>query len=489
MRIAHIAPEMTPLAKAGGLGDVVGALPVAQVRQGHDVTVVLPGYRRVWPQLERTGGSWPISYGIGGVEVVGAAVPASYRGVRLLVIEHEEFFGRDGLYGDEHGSYADNGYRYGWFCGAALTALRQLEDPPETILAHDWPAALAPLLSRAHPLHNDPLADTGTVQVIHNLAHQGVFPMQLAHHLAIPEVFLDENGLEALGNVNFLKGGILNATAVATVSPTYAKEIIWPRLGEGLEGALQARGDDLVGVLNGLDVDAWNPLTDPHVEANYGPDAPAGKARCKESLQRELGLRVDPDLPLFGLVTRVDKQKGLGLVAEVAPWLVDQHAQVVLLGSGQRALLDPLHGLASIWRESVVIAERFDEALAHRIYAGCDFFLMPSLFEPCGLGQMVALRYGTPPIVRRTGGLADTVHDTREHPGEGDGFVFNYPDGAGLRWACERALAVFRDESAELAAIRDRGMRRDLSWDRSARVYERLLQRVKLREQGRILRI
>ena len=488
MHIAHVASEMAPLAKVGGLGDVVGSLPRAQARQNAEVSVVLPAYAKVLDRLDlRAAPERPISYRLGGAEVRGGVIEVPFEGLRLLLIRQDDLFDREGVYDDGIAAYLDNGSRFGWFAGAALAALRGLPRPPEVILAHDWPSALVPVLLRVHATPLDPLAHTASIQVIHNLAHQGVFPLDLARELELPEIYLDADGLEALGALNMLKGGILFATKVVTVSPTYAEEIVWPALGEGLDGALLSRGDDLSGILNGIDTSVWNPSADEFLPARYTSRGFSGKARCKAALQEELGLRVDPTIPLFGMVSRVDPQKGIDLVERVAPWLVEQHAQLVLLGSGHPGMLAPLHALAAIWRKSVSINERFDEGLAHRIYGGADFFLMPSRFEPCGLGQMVALRYGTPPLVRRTGGLADTVQDVLEHPRRGTGFVFNTPDAGGLRWACERAVEMFREDPQRLGRLRRRGMQRDFSWDHSAQEYHRLIRRAILREQRRVM--
>lgn len=488
MHLAHVTPEMVPFAKVGGLGDVVGSLPPAQARDGHQVTVVLPGYAPILAARglsSRTGR--PVAYRIDGQDVWGTVHDFQHQNVRILLICQPEFFDRPAVYGTSQGSYWDNGLRYAWFSGAALCALRETVPAPDAILAHDWPAALLPVLLRAHRFPDDPLEQTATALVIHNVAHQGIYPQELARRLDIPDLYLDTDGLEALGAVNFLKGGISNASLVVTVSPTYAQEILWREYGEGLEAALLSRGQDLVGILNGLDVDAWNPLTDPHLPRPYGPDDLGGKAQAKAELQAELGLDADPQKPLFGMVSRIDPQKGIDLVEHAAPWLVDQNAQVVVLGTGQHRLIEPLLGLASIWRRSVAVVERFDERLAHRIYAGSDFFLMPSRFEPCGLGQMVALRYGTPPIVRRTGGLADTVHDLDQDPSRGTGFVFEHADASGLMWACTRALQVFRKTPEALQQIRRRGMEEDFSWDHSARLYDAVLERAALREKRRVL--
>ncbi|MDQ7007171.1 MAG: glycogen synthase GlgA [Acidobacteriota bacterium] len=488
MHIAHVASEMAPLAKVGGLGDVVGSLPAAQQALGDRVTCVLPAYRRVLDRLDlRSAPLVETRYRIAGEEIAGGVIETTHGGVRLLLIRHDDYFDRDGIYDDGRHAWPDNPRRFAWLAGAALTALRRLEPAPEAIFAHDWPLALLPVLLRAHSYPGDPLRHCATIQVIHNMAHQGVFPLDLGRALDLPEHWLDADLLEALGSLNMLKGGILCATKVLTVSPTYAEEIVWPAHGEGLDGALLSRGDDLWGILNGIDTSVWNPRTDPHLPASYDAGNPAGKTRCKRALQEELGLGPRDEAPLFGVVSRIDPQKGIDLIEQAAPWLVDQGAQLVLLGSGRPGLLDPLHGLARIWRESVSIHERFDEALAHRIYAGADFFLMPSRFEPCGLGQMVALRYGTPPIARRTGGLADTVRDTSEHPDGGNGFLFDTPDAEGLIWACRRAIDLYRQQPAELMALRRRGMIEDLSWEHSAQTYRRLLRRAVRRERRRVM--
>lgn len=488
MHIVHVSPEMAPYAKVGGLGDVVGSLPPAQARDGHQVTVVLPGYQRVLSALgldPRSGRA--ISYRFDGQEVRGTVQETSHEGVRLVLVCRPEYFDRAGIYGEDGHSYADNGERFAWFSGAALSALRDIPPAADVVLAHDWPAALVPVFLRVHAYPDDPLEQTASAMVLHNVAHQGIFPAELARKLAIPSRFLEPDTLESLGAVNFLKGGVSFATVVITVSPTYAGEILWPGYGEGLEEALLARGDDLHGILNGLDVGLWNPATDDFLPRPFSADDLAGKTGAKRALQQELGFRVDPALPLFGMVSRIDPQKGVDLVEYVAPLLVEENAQIVVLGTGQRRLLEPLLGLAAMWRQSVAVVERFDEPLAHLIYGGSDFFLMPSRFEPCGLGQMVSLRYGTIPIVRRTGGLADTVVDVDEHPERGTGFVFEHADAAGLSWACDRAMRLFSKGPRAVDEVRRRGMAEDFSWDHSAKIYDHVLERAALREKRRVL--
>lgn len=488
MHIVHVAPEMTPYAKVGGLGEVLGSLPVAQRRDGHRVTVILPGYHRVMDSAGLWGEAWgETRYLAGGQDLSGSLYRFEHDGVDVIAIWQPRFFDRQGIYGEARGSFEDNADRFGWFSGAALNTARLLDPPPDVVVSHDWPSALVPVYLRAHPQADDPLSRTASVFVIHNLAHQGVFPRGSAGRLNLPELWLDRDGLGSGAQLNFVKGAIRAATLLVTVSPTYAKQVLTPAHGRGLDADLRARGNDLFGILNGLDTATWNPETDPHLPAHYNADDLAGKLECKVALQRDLGLRVDPALPLFGIVSRIDAQKGIDLVGRAASTLVGRSGQLVLLGTGQPSLLDELRGIARHWRQSVVLIETFDEMIAHRIYAAADFFLMPSRFEPCGLGQLVALRYGTPPIVHRTGGLADTVSDADAEPERGNGLVFDHPDADGVRWATERALTMFHEEPDRLERLRHRGMSEDLSWDRSAGEYERVLELAVLRERRRVM--
>ncbi len=472
MHIAHVAPEMAPLAKAGGLGDVVGSLPAAQARDGHEVTVALPAYGFVLDRLGLRGAprryvNVPLPWG----DVAGAVIETNYGGVRLLLLVHDAYYDRAAIYGGAQGSYGDNGMRFAWFSAAALEALRGLARPPDAVIAHDWPTGLVPVL-----LHSrDPRADVVSAIVIHNLAHQGVFPLGFIRSFGVADRFVSAHGIEALGFANLLKGAIFAANVVITVSPTYAREIVTPAYGEGLDFALRERAGDLRGILNGIDMAGWDPSRDPALPVPYDAGDEAGKAACKAALQRELGLRPAPDAPLFGIVSRLDRQKGIDFIEGVAPGLVHAGGQLALLGTGQQDLVYGLRGLAHTWPDSVAVVEKFDDALARRIYAGSDFFLMPSRFEPCGLGQMVALRYGTLPVARRTGGLADTVRDADEHGDDANGFLFEHANADGLRWACGRALHLYQHDPARLRRLRLGGMREDFSWDRSARAYDAAL--------------
>lgn len=487
MHIAHIAPEMVPFAKVGGLGDVIGALPRAQVGRGHRVSVVIPGYRWLLDDPQRRGAAAPkVAFHYAGRDIVGVVRSWEHEGVRVIALEQPELFDRAAVYGEGGQSYPDNGLRFGWFAGAALAALAAEDPVPDVVFAHDWPTALAPVFLRTHASVREPLGGAATVQAIHNLAHQGVYPLELARGFSIPEPYLGDAGVGSIGGLmNMLKGGILAATRVLTVSPTYAREILGPAYGEGLESVLAVREPELAGILNGIDVDAWNPATDPHLPRRYSLGDPSGKAECKAALQHELGLRERADLPLFGIVSRIDRQKGIDLIAEAAPRLVELEAQLVVLGTGVPGMLHSLHGLADIWKQSVAVVERFDEPLAHRIYAGSDFFLMPSRFEPCGLGQLVAMRYGTLPVVRRTGGLADTVTDLDTDPDRGTGFSFEDPIGLALQETCERAVHAFLHDGETLGSARRRAMAEDPSWDHSAAVYDRLIEEAVTAESQR----
>ncbi|MCE5246937.1 MAG: glycogen/starch synthase [Candidatus Polarisedimenticolia bacterium] len=486
MHIAHIAPEMTPFAKTGGLGDVVGALPAAQAAAGDQVTVVVPGYGFVRRALGLAAGSGRlIGARIDGTDWNGELHSFEHRGVRVLLPTRDDLFDRPEIYGGPEGGYADNGVRFGWFCAAALNALRESAPAPDVVVAHDWPAAPAVLMLRAARRADDVLGETASALVVHNLAHQGIFGGELAARLGLDR--LDPEAFAADGAVNLLKGAIRGATVVVTVSPTYAREIVTPEYGEGLADDIAARAGDVVGILNGLDVALWDPSSDPRLPHHFDAADFAGKARCKESLQRELGLEVDPSRPLFALVSRVDRQKGIDLVAAAAPWLLDEGAQFAMLGSGQKRYLDPLVRLAALRPREAAVATRFDEPLAHRIYAGADFFLMPSRFEPCGLGQMAALRYGALPIARRTGGLADTVRDIDERPDDANGFLFDHADAESLRAACGRALELFRNDATRLALLQRLGMREDFSWRLAALSYRRALERAALKERRRVL--
>ena len=445
-----IASEATPFAKTGGLADVVGALPIALERLGHEVCVILPKYKGIRERQATLGQRIPVAF-----------------------IEHDGYFGREHLYGGKDGDYPDNLERFSFFAWKALERLKAVGFAPEVIHAHDWQAALVPVYLATTYRQDPGFSRLTTVFTVHNLSYQGAFPKSEFPKLGLPWELFHMEGLEYYDQVNLLKGGLLFAARLTTVSPTYAKEIQTPEYGCGLDGVLRKRSQDLTGILNGVDMAAWDPSTDRTLAARYSATDPSKKALNKQALQTQLGLRVSAKIPVIGMVTRLAAQKGLDLVAAIMEDLVRAGAQLVLLGTGDRPLHEQFEGLARRFPKALSVRLAFDESLARRIYAGSDLFLMPSRFEPCGLGQMIAMRYGTLPIVRKTGGLSDTVVDLGADPAQGNGFVFEAADPNACWAAVRRACAFFKDRPAREAAVR-RVMGIDWSWERAAKRYVEL---------------
>ena len=466
LRVLFVASECAPWVKTGGLADVVAALPPALAAEGLDVRVCLPFYR----SIRREVGEAPACATVLGALVREASLPS---GIHAYLIDAPWLFGRDGgPYQDSEGrDWPDNGRRFGLFARIAAT-LASDETPllwrPDVFHGHDWQAGLGPLwlkmaLPRAAP----------SVMTIHNLAFQGLFPREMADALHLPPGVFAMEGAEFYGHLSFLKAGLHYADVLTTVSPTYAREIQEEAQGCGLHGLLTRRRDQLVGIVNGIDDRAWNPANDPLIRACYDRDNLAAKGADKEAVQRRFDLAVDPARPLFGLVGRLTWQKGIDLVAEIGDRLAGVGGQLVVLGAGERGLEDALRALAARHRGAVSVRVGFDEGLAHEIEAGADAFLMPSRFEPCGLNQMYSQRYGTPPVARATGGLADTIRGVDPGGCEGSGFLFAEPSSDALWGAIEQALACYRNPPC-WARIMRAGMDRDFSWAASARRYHAL---------------
>jgi starch synthase len=462
MRIAMVASECEPFAKTGGLADVVDALSRALGRLGHEVDVYLPLYRNLQPP--------------GPTEVLRLQVPAaggrqdSIRvvssmadGYRLRLVDHPQSYDRPDYYVDAGTDYPDNGFRFSLLGRAALETMRTEGVAADVVHGHDWEGAPALLLLR-HRYADDPLLGRlPTLLTCHNLAYHGWVP----RHAAAEQLDLPPE-VGAADGVDLLREGILAADLVNTVSPAYARESVQPGQGGGVEDALAGLGDRYIGILNGLDTELWDPATDAALTARYSAADLAGKAACRRALCTELGL--DPAGPLFGMIGRLDPQKGFDLLAGAARSLIEDGARICALGTGHAALIDELAALADGRPDRLAVVARFDRDLARRIYAGVDAFLMPSRFEPCGQGQMIALRYGTPPVVRATGGLADTVHDADAQPEIGTGFSFGPASPEALHGACRRAMKAMAD-SERWAAIRQRGMAVDFGWAEPARQY------------------
>ena len=480
MRVVFVAAECEPWAKTGGLGDVVDALARALGRVPGDpegpIDVFLPRYRGM-PLPDGVHASTvlrvPDPWSTAGLTEVRLIELVSH-GYRLRLIDHPPAFDRAGYYGDPGADdYPDNAWRFGLFCRAALEALRADARPIDVIHVHDWHAAPAILL-RDRFYRDDPiLGPAATLLTVHNLAYHGWTPRERLAQLGLKR----GDGIVAAraAGIDLLGAGIARADLVNTVSPGYAIEALTPDYGMGLDGLLRARAVEstadgtprFFGILNGLDTTLWNPATDGDVAATYGADSMAGKAACRADLLQHHGMDPDDPRPVLGMIGRLDPQKGFDLLTGAAPKLLKLGVRIIVQGSGDRRLAEPLRRLAARRPASVVLVERFDRANARRIYAGADCFVMPSRFEPCGLGQMIALRYGTPPIVRRTGGLGDTVIDETDRPGEGTGFVFDEATPESLLEACVRAFATRgTDGSADAwQAVVERGMALDFGWE------------------------
>jgi starch synthase len=473
MEILFVASEVAPWSKTGGLGDVAGALPRALAARGHRVAVVAPRYAST---DARAAG---FTRKDAALRVRGEAVAVWVKRAEATfhLVESERLFGaRAGVYGEGGRDYPDNAERFTFLCRAALALPGAMRLRPRIVHANDWQTGLVPYLLRHEHAADPALAGARSVFTVHNLAYQGVFPGEVVPHLGLPWDVFRPDAMEFFGRLSFMKAALTFADALTTVSPTYAREILTPEGGAGLDPLLRRRRADLHGILNGIDVEEWDPATDRHLPAHYSARALAGKARCKAALQRELGLPARPDVPLVAMVSRLAEQKGIDLVAAALGELLSRDVQLALLGSGDRAFEEGLAHAARQQPARMAARIGFDEGLAHRMEAGADAFLMPSRFEPCGLNQLYSLRYGTVPVVRAVGGLEDTVEDY-DGWNRGTGFKFRDYAPAALLLATRRALDTWRDRRAWRGIV-SRGMAQDFSWDRSARSYEELYARL-----------
>lgn len=470
--VLFVASEAAPLAKTGGLADVVGSLPHALTRLGLRVSVVLPYYRQhvaaSGVAVEPFGDS--IKMWIDGMHLDLDLYVATIAGVRFILVDQRDLFDRPHLYGPPGGAYEDNPLRFVLLARAALEIGCRIEGGVALFHCHDWQAAMLPLLLRYQYRDRPQIAAAKTVYTIHNLAYQGLCDPSWMYRLGIPADLYHPEGIEFYGQVNFMKAGIAVADAVTTVSPSYAEEILTPAYGCNLDGFLRRHAHKLVGIINGIDSENWNPATETMIPARYAPGRMQGKAICKQALQRDLGLGVDRDVPLLAAVARLTEQKGIDLLLAALPAWMEAGLQMVVLGSGEPAYEAMLRKLAASHGTQLHLHTGFNESLARRIYAGADIFVMPSRFEPCGLGQLIAMRYGTVPVVRATGGLKDTVIDYDQAPGRATGFTFAAAAAPQLKQALQRAVLQYRRPHV-WRRIRGRGMRRDSSWQASARQY------------------
>ena len=476
MRCVFVAPEIVPFAKSGGLADVAGSLPRQLIERGCCVSLIMPYYR----QVRQACGSLPVAFARLPVQLDGVVHETAVRRAvlddRLVAwfIDYPPFFDRPELYGTADGDYADNAARFILLSRAATELCCAAELQPDIIHCHDWQAALVPALVRNSYGRCRALQRTRLVFTIHNMAYQGIFDRNCFDLTGLPAHCFAIDGLEFWGRMNLMKAGLVYADAITTVSPTYSRDIQQPEFGHGLQGVVRERRDVLHGILNGVDYAVWDPAHDSLLPATYDADALEGKAVCKRALISRFGL--DAELatrPLLGCVSRLTEQKGMELMIEAVPQLVAEGAGFVLVGTGDRSYQDGFAALAQRFPGRVGVHFAYEEQAAHLLEAGADLFLMPSRFEPCGLNQLYSLRYGTLPVVRDTGGLADTVVDCRLHPDRGTGFLFTTFAAETLCATVRDALLLFADPPQWRQVMR-RAMAEDFSWQRSADAYMRL---------------
>jgi starch synthase len=471
MKILFAASEAVPFAKTGGLADVAGSLPIALAALGHDVRVVMPRYRSTDPKrfgLKKVAtfyvplGSWQ--------ERCDVLQGRMGKNVTVYFIEKGIYYDRPELYRTAQADYPDNAERFTFFSRAVLELCRELDFRPEIVHCNDWQTGLVPFFLKTLYRGKAPFERTKSVFTVHNLGYQGTFWHWDMRYLGIGWEHFTPEGIEFWGKISFLKAGLVYSDVVTTVSKTYSREIQTSEYyGHGLEGVLAKRAKDLYGIVNGIDYAEWGPAHDASIAKKYGILRLEGKAACKKELLKAVGLPAR-DAPLIGMVTRLVTQKGLDILAESLPDMMAMGVQLVVLGTGEEQYQRILTEAAALYPQQMRVLLRYDDRLAKRIYAGCDLFLMPSQYEPCGLGQLIALRYGTVPIVRKTGGLADTVQDYNTRTGRGTGFVFEDYTASALVESLKRALALYADKKKWKQLIQS-GMKQDFSWKRSAAEY------------------
>jgi starch synthase len=461
MKIVMVASEVVPFAKTGGLADVAGALPLALEKQGQDVIIIMPGYKAAHnlktPAIKNF--------------QEGVSFATIGKNIRVYFIDNENYFGRDQLYGEKTGDYKDNLERFSYFCKKALELLKTIKFKPDIVHCHDWQSALAPVYLKNTLVDDLFFKDTKTVFTIHNIGYQGLFAKEELPKTGLDWGVFNSDMLEYYDKINILKGGIVFSDMINTVSDTYSKEIQTKEFGFGMEGILNKRKADLFGIINGLDYSIWDPGTDNKIAENYSAKDLAGKKAAKADLQKLSKLPVKSTVPLFGIVSRLAQQKGFDILAEGIDAICKMDLQLVILGTGDQKYHDVLEAMVKKYPKVISLHIKFDDALAHKIYAGSDIFLMPSKYEPCGLGQMISLRYGTVPLVYKTGGLADTVDDK-------NGYVFDKYSKDELIKTIKKAVKDFKAQK-EWKELMLRGMKCNFSWSAQSKKYIELYEKAK----------
>ena len=471
MKILFAASEAVPFCKTGGLADVAGSLPQALAKAGNQVEVILPLYQRV-------SDSWKdqLSY------VCNIEVPLGWRrvyaglfslekdGVTWYFVDNEYYFKRDALYG-----HYDDGERFGFFSRAIVSLLPALKFMPEVIHCNDWQTALVPIYLKDECVRWSEIRSIKTVFTVHNIEYQGRYGKETLEDLfGLAPGWFNDGTMAMDGDVNLLKGALMTCDAITAVSPTYAQELRYAYFAHGMESVMQLNAGKLHGVLNGIDMVRYDPKTDPALAANYIADKMAGKAKNKAKLQEQMGLEADPDVPVIGIVSRLVSHKGLDLVCKVFDQIMDLKCQFVVLGSGDWNYEQFFEGKLGAYKGRMALYRGYNESLAMTIYAGADMLLMPSKSEPCGLAQMIAMRYGTVPIVRETGGLKDTVHPYEAWCGAGNGFTFADYNSGDMLYVIRQAVDLYHNNPAAFKKLRKAGMTEDFSWTRSAEAYNEI---------------
>src|SRR5271157_476081 len=478
MHIAFAASEGVPFSRTGGLADVVGALPRALAALGHQVSVYLPRYRQTKladPATVVRSITVPFDDKYRFASVV---TGGSQGGVKFYFVEYPEFYDRDGLYGTPAGDFPDNAERFALFSRAVLEASKIL-GVPQVFHCHDWQSALVPVLLRTIYAEDPAFVGVGTVFTIHNMGYQGLFPPETLPLLMLPWDLFTMSKMEFFGQVNFLKGALAYADFITTVSRKYSQEIQTAEYGFGLEGVLHDRAATVTGILNGVDYDEWSPQTDKFAVAKYSPQDLAANATCKQDLLTAFGVtNADLKLPVIGIVSRFAAQKGFDLIAQIMDRLAREEMIVVALGAGDKPYEELFLRLNKQFPNKIAVKVAYDNAIAHKIEAGADMFLMPSRYEPCGLNQIYSLKYGTVPVVRATGGLDDTIEPWDARTGKGTGFKFSDYTGEALLATIKQALLAYQDRSSWQTLMRN-GMSRDFSWGASAREYGKVYERAR----------
>ncbi len=459
MNILFCSSEVVPFAKTGGLADVAGALPKALEKLGARLKISMPLYKGIRPEKTK-----PVASSLIG------------KGLEVLFIKNDAYFNREGLYGNSSGDYPDNLERFSFYCRKTLEILGEIDFKPDIIHCNDWQTALIPVYLKSLYKADSFFKNTKTVFSIHNIAYQGLFPKEQFPQIGIDESFFSIRGLEFYDKINILKGGLVFSDYLSTVSEAYAEEIQTTDFGCGLEGVLRERKDSIYGILNGLDYDIWNPETDELIYEKYSKENLSLKLKNKRELQKKLALTVDETIPVFGMISRLAEQKGVDLLMGAISELMKLDLQLVILGTGEERYHNQLKKVAKNFPGKISLNLKFDERLAHNIYAGSDLFLMPSHYEPCGLGQMISLKYGTIPLVFKTGGLADTIKDFNARSSSGNGFVFDKYHPQEFLKTVKRALGVFENSNLWKRLVSS-SFDYHFSWDDSAKHYLKLYEK------------